>query len=57
MDRNEYLDRIAELTGQIAGLPKGYISQKTVNGKVYFYHQWSENGATRAEIVYYICRI
>ena len=48
MDRNEALNRIAELTGRLAGLPKGYISQKNVNGKVYFYHQWSENGAKQS---------
>ena len=48
MERNEYLNRIAELSERIAALPKGYISKKTVNGKVYFYHQWSENGVKKS---------
>lgn len=44
MDNREQLRRITELTEQIAGLPKGYLSKKTIGGKVYYYHQWSENG-------------
>ena len=31
----------------IAELPAGSISRKTINGKVYFYHQWQENGKTQ----------
>ncbi|MBQ8290690.1 MAG: AAA family ATPase [Clostridia bacterium] len=31
----------------IAELPAGSISRKTINGKVYFYHQWQENGRTQ----------
>ncbi len=48
MDQNEYLSRIAAITKQIAALPKGYISRKTVNGRIYFYHQWSENGSKQS---------
>lgn len=48
MNQNEYLNKIAQITQQIAALPKGYISKKTVGGKVYFYHQWSENGAKQS---------
>ena len=44
MDNREQLRRITELTEQITGLPKGYLSKKTIGGKVYYYHQWSENG-------------
>ena len=40
--------RIAELTEKIGKLPKGYISKKTVNGNVYFYHQWSEGGVKKS---------
>ena len=40
MDTQTYTERIAELTEQIATLPKGYISKKNVDGHVYFYHQW-----------------
>lgn len=39
-------DRISDLKRQIAELPVGSISRKTINGKVYFYHQWQENGKT-----------
>lgn len=38
------LDRIAELEQKIAELPIGSITKKTVNGHVYYYHRWSENG-------------
>ena len=44
MPTEEQMTRIAELTAQIAKLPKGYISQKMIGGQVYFYHQWSEQG-------------
>ena len=36
MDNREQLRRITELTEQIAGLPKGYLSKKTIGGKVYY---------------------
>ncbi len=48
MTPNEVLEQIAELTEKIGELPKGYISKKTINGKVYYYHQWSENGAKQS---------
>lgn len=48
MDNREQLRRITELTEQIAGLPKGYLSKKTIGGKVYYYHQWSENGVKQS---------
>lgn len=47
-DKNAFL-KIAELSEKIRELPKGYISQKTVGGKVYFYHQWSENGTKKSK--------
>ena len=40
-------NRIAKLKKMIAELPAGSISRKTINGKVYFYHQWQENGKTQ----------
>ena len=40
-------NRISELKRQIAELPAGSISRKTINGKVYFYHQWQKNGKTK----------
>ena len=35
--------RMAALKQQITALPAGSITRKTVNGKVYFYHRWTEN--------------
>ena len=43
------IQEIAELTEKIGKLPKGYISKKTVNGNVYFYHQWSEGGEKKSK--------
>lgn len=48
MDNRDQLAAIAGLTKQIAVLPKGYISRKTIGGHVYYYHQWSENGAKQS---------
>lgn len=36
--------QIQELQRQIAALPIGYISKKTISGKTRYYHQWTENG-------------
>lgn len=48
MDQQELLSKISEITKEIEKLPKGYISQKTINGKVYYYHQWSEGGQKKS---------
>ncbi len=40
-------ERITKLKKMIAELPAGSISRKTINGNVYFYHQWQENGKTQ----------
>lgn len=40
--------QIQELERQIAALPIGYISKKTINGKTRYYHQWTENGKKRS---------
>lgn len=52
MDKQEILKQITELTEQIGGLPKGYISKKTINGKVYYYHQWSEGGVKQSRYLH-----
>ena len=52
VDRKEQLERIEELTKQIAGLPKGYISKKAIGGNVYYYHQWSENGVKKSRYLH-----
>ena len=49
MERETIAKQIAELTERINRLPKGYISQKTISGKVYFYHQWTENGKKQSK--------
>lgn len=51
MDKNETLEKLAELTARIKELPKGYISKKTIGGKVYYYHQWSENGSKQSRYI------
>ena len=43
MDKN-ILDQVAKLGQQIAELPIGSITKKTVNGHIYYYHRWSMNG-------------
>lgn len=48
MQNEELLNRITELNAEIEKLPKGYISQKVIGGKVYYYHQWSENGQKKS---------
>lgn len=34
---------------ELAAIPKGCISHKRINGKVYCYRQWTEDGKTRSE--------
>lgn len=34
---------------ELATIPKGCISHKRINGKVYCYRQWTEGGKTRSE--------
>ena len=48
---NETLEKLAELTARIKKLPKGYISKKTIGGKIYYYHQWSENGSKQSRYI------
>ena len=35
-------EKIARLESEIAELPVGYISRKTINGTIRQYHQWTE---------------
>lgn len=52
MRDEETLEKISELTAEIGELPKGYISKKTINGTVYYYHQWSEDGAKQSRYLH-----
>ena len=36
--------RIEDIRKRLTQLPKGSIGKKTVNGKIYYYHRWQENG-------------
>ena len=45
------MDSIYELENEIALLPKGYISNKKIGGKVRHYLQWSENGKTKSQYI------
>lgn len=49
MKNPDLLEQIAALASKIGALPKGYISKKTVGGKIYYYHQWSENGVKQSK--------
>lgn len=39
---------IARIEQELGELPKGYISEKKINGKTYFYLQYKENGKVRS---------
>ena len=43
MNSGDILLKIADLEKEIAELPIGSITTKTVNGNVYYYHRWNEN--------------
>ena len=42
-------ERIRDLEMAIAALPVGYISKKTINGKIKKYHQWTEDGKKKSK--------
>ena len=43
--------RAKELEQQISALPAGSVTKKTVNGKDYFYHRWTENKKRREKYI------
>lgn len=43
------IEQIKELQKQIEQLPKGCISRKRIGGKVYSYHQWTEEGKRKSK--------
>ena len=51
MELFEMQERAAELEQQISALPAGSITKKTVNGKEYFYHRWTENKKRREKYI------
>ena len=48
---DDILNRIAELEAQIAALPAGSITKKTVSGKVYFFQRWTEDKKRKEKYV------
>ena len=51
MELSELQNRMAELKRQIEMLPAGSITKKTVNGRVYFYHRWTEEKKRREKYI------
>ena len=45
----DYRAMIEDLEIQISMLPIGYISKKNINGNVYYYQQWTENGKVKSK--------
>ena len=43
--------KIADLEQQIAELPAGSVTKKTISGNVYFYHRWTENKKRREKYI------
>ena len=43
MNPSDFLTRIAQLEKEISSLPPGSVSTKTVSGRQYYYHRWTEN--------------
>ena len=44
MEQKERIARVKELEQEIAALPVGSVSRKKINGKIYYYRRWTENG-------------
>lgn len=51
MEQDKILTHIAELEHQIAELPAGSVTKKTVNGKEYYYHRWTEEKKRREKYI------
>ena len=51
MCKRFYMADINELEKQISNLPIGYVIEKIINGKKYYYQQWKENGKTKNRCV------
>ena len=51
MELSDMQARVTELEQQISALPSGSVTKKTVNGKDYFYHRWTENKKRREKYI------
>ena len=50
-DYKDLLLRISEIEEALALLPAGSIGKKTVNGKIYYYHRFYENGKRKEKYI------
>ena len=48
---SDFYAKISELEKEIATLPVGYISKKTIGGKTRYYRQWTENGKIKSKYI------
>ena len=48
MEKNKLSKQIEQIREEIKNLPSGNISNKKINGKVYAYYQWREDGKQRS---------
>ena len=51
MTQSELELRIKALEQQVAALLPGSVAKKTVNGREYFYHRWTENKKRREKYI------
>jgi len=51
MESNSTMNKIEEMKKEIAKLPVGYISKKNINGKIRYYHQWTELGKIKSKYI------
>ncbi|WP_243021926.1 MULTISPECIES: hypothetical protein [Clostridium] len=51
MTQSEIELRIKALEQQVAALLPGSVAKKTVNGREYFYHRWTENKKRREKYI------
>lgn len=51
MNSQEIQNELAQIRQEIAILPKGYVSEKTINGKTRYYLQWTEEGKKKSKYI------
>lgn len=51
MDDKELEAELKIIQEELSTLPIGYISKKTINGKIKYYLQWSENGKKQSKYI------
>lgn len=51
MNSQEIQNELAQIRQEIATLPKGYVSEKTINGKTRYYLQWTEEGKKKSKYI------